>query len=133
MLARDAFWKVLAVTVALVAGDVAPAAIARFHFVPVNGCTVQHVPYHGAPAEKITIFGRGPYECPPPPTCTVTFCHPYSGAKLAIPLALPDATPQMVHRRDRIMYNYGTYTVTVHFLPDGSVDVIYNSGLFKGI
>lgn len=134
MLARDAFWKLTAVVALMVAGGTAPAAIARFHFVPVNGSgAVQLVPYGGAPAEKITIFGKGEYCCPPPPTCTVTFCHPCTGAKLAIPLALPDATPQMMHRWDRITYNYGSYTVTVHFLADGSVDVIYNSGLFRGI
>lgn len=130
MLARNAFWRLLAVAVVMVAGGTTPAAVVRFHFVPINGsCAVQLA----APAEKITICGREPYTCPTPPTCTITFCHPYSGAQLAIPLALPDSIPQMMHRRDRVIYNYGSFTVTVLFLADGSVDVLYNSGLFRGI
>lgn len=130
MLARNALWKLIAVAVVMVAGRTAPAAVAVFHFVPLNGSGAVQL---AGPAEKITICGRTPYDCPPPPTCTVTFCHAYTKAQLAIPLALPDAIPQMMHRRDRIIYNYGSFTVTVHFLPDGSVDVIYNSGLFRGI
>jgi hypothetical protein len=37
----------------------------------------------------------------------------------------------MEYRTRRVIYNYGSDTVEVHFLPDGSVDVIYNSGLFR--
>jgi hypothetical protein len=135
MLARNALWQLLAVAVVMVAGETASAAIARFHFVPVNGTgEVQLVPAPGgAPAEKFTVFGRGPYCCPPTPTCVVPFCHPCTNVTLNIPLALPDSTPDIMHRRDRVIYNYSGYTITVHFLPDGSVDVIYNSGFFRAI
>jgi hypothetical protein len=135
MIARSAFSKLTAVALVMVAGETASAAIARFHFVPVNGTgAVQLVPApSGAPADKVSVLGRSPYCCPPTPTCVVPFCHPYTNATLNIPLALPDSTPQMMHRRDRVIYNYGSYTVTVHFLPDGSVDVIYNSGLLRTI
>jgi hypothetical protein len=48
-------------------------------------------------------------------------------------LALPDGTPVIEHVRQRIVYNYGSYTVEVRFLPEGAVDVIYNSGLLRRI
>ena len=37
----------------------------------------------------------------------------------------------MEHRDDRIIYNYNDYYIEVRFLQDGSVDVIYNSGLLR--
>jgi hypothetical protein len=61
----------------------------------------------------------------------VTFRHPCTGLTVVAPLALPDSTPRMEYRTNRVIYNYGSYTVEVHFLPDGRVDVIYNSGLFR--
>jgi len=135
MIARSTLAKLTAVAVVMVAGETASAAIAVFHFVPVNGTgAVQLVPApSGAPADRLSVLGRNPYCCPPTPTCVVPFCHPYTSVTLNIPLALPDSTPQMMHRRDRVIYNYGSYTVTVHFLPDGSVDVIYNSGFFRAV
>jgi hypothetical protein len=50
---------------------------------------------------------------------------------VTVPLCLPEGTPRVEHVRDRIVYNYGSYTVEVRFLPDGSVDVLYSSGLFR--
>jgi hypothetical protein len=50
-----------------------------------------------------------------------------------VPLALPDGTPVIEHVGQRIVYNYGSYTVEVRFLPDGGVDVVYNSGLLRRI
>jgi hypothetical protein len=35
----------------------------------------------------------------------------------------------MAYRTNRVVYNYGSYTVEVQFLPDGSANVVYNSGL----
>lgn len=69
---------------------------------------------------------------PRPNTCA-SFTHPYTGQTVRVPLALPDDTPKMVYRPARTIYNYGTYTVEVVFLPDGAVDVVYNSGLLRGI
>jgi len=48
-----------------------------------------------------------------------------------VPLTLPEGTPRIEHRRNRIVYNYGSDVVEVHFLSDGSADVIYDSGLFR--
>jgi hypothetical protein len=63
----------------------------------------------------------------------VTFGHPCTGQTVVVPLALPDSTPQMEYRPNRVIYNYGSYTVEVHFLANGLVDVIYNSGLFRAL
>jgi hypothetical protein len=48
-------------------------------------------------------------------------------------LALPEGTPVIMHVWQGIVYDYGSYTVEVRFLSDGSVDVIYNSGLLRRI
>jgi hypothetical protein len=37
----------------------------------------------------------------------------------------------MEHVRDRVIYNYSGYTITAQFFPDGSADVVYDSGLFR--
>ena len=61
----------------------------------------------------------------------VTFRHPFTGRNITVPLRMPDSTPRMEHRDDRIIYNYNDYYIEVRFLQDGSVDVIYNSGLLR--
>jgi hypothetical protein len=61
----------------------------------------------------------------------VTFRHPCTGRSLVLPLALPRDTPQMEYRTNRTIYNYGSYTVEVSFLADGTADVIYNNGLLR--
>jgi hypothetical protein len=51
---------------------------------------------------------------------------------VTVPLTLPFySTPQIYHRGDRLIYDYSTETVEVVFLPDGSVDVVYNSGFLR--
>ena len=50
---------------------------------------------------------------------------------VTVPLRLPADTPRMEHRADRIIYNYNDYVVEARFLEDGSVDVVYNSGLLR--
>ena len=55
----------------------------------------------------------------------------YGFSSITVPLALPDSTPRMEYVRDRVVYNYGDYTVEVQFLPDGSADVFYDSGLLR--
>ncbi len=61
----------------------------------------------------------------------VTFRHPATGHCVTVPLALPASTPRMEYVRDRAVYNYGTATVEVEFIKNGSVDVVYDSGLFR--
>jgi hypothetical protein len=89
----------------------------------------------GSPGEIAGSFGkaRGSVCEPPQPTCRVTFQHPCTGQEVTVPLALPEGTPTIEHVRQRIVYNYGSYTVEVRFVSDGSVDVIYNSGLLRRI
>lgn len=67
------------------------------------------------------------------PTCIMTFKHGCTGRPVSVPLALPEGTPIIEHRWRKVVYNYGSYTVEVMFLPDGSVDDFYNSGLLRGI
>jgi hypothetical protein len=61
----------------------------------------------------------------------VTFRHPFTGRNVTVPLRLPEGPPRLEHRSDRIVYNYGDYIVEARFLTDGSVDVVYNSGLLR--
>ena len=65
------------------------------------------------------------------PNVMVTFRNPYTGRNAMVPLRLPDSTPRMVHLSGSVIFNYGDYPVEARFLPDGSVDVIYNSGLMR--
>jgi hypothetical protein len=108
----------------------ADAARVRYHFVadPAgNGCL--RAPSTG---ERLTLLGWQPYNCPPPrATQLVSFRHPCTGQTVTVPLALPDSTPRMEYTRGRTIYNYGSDTVEVRFLADGSADVIYDSGLLR--
>jgi hypothetical protein len=114
----------------LLLADPASAARLRYHLVadPAGGGCLR------APAagERRTLTGWEPYNCPPPrATRMVSFRHPCTGQTVTVPLALPASTPRMEYVRDRVVYNYGDYTVEVRFLEDGSADVIYDSGLFR--
>jgi len=55
-----------------------------------------------------------------------------TGQPLTLPLHLPiDSTPRMEYRTDRVVYDYGTGSVQVLFLPDGSAYVVYEDGLLR--
>jgi hypothetical protein len=108
----------------------------RFHFVPINGGgTMTQVP--AGPDGSLGELKRGlgvrplPYARAVRPTQLVTFRHPFTGRNATVPLNLPAGPPRMEHRSDRIVYNFGDYTVEARFLPDGSVDVVYNSGILR--
>ncbi len=115
---------------ALVLAQPARAARIRFHFAyepGSNGCL--RAPAAG---ERFTLTGWKPYNCPPPrATQQVSFRHPCTGQTVTIPLALPTSIPRMEYSRDRVTYDYGSDTVEVRFSPDGSADVVYDSGLFR--
>ena len=85
----------------------------------------------GAIGELKRVFGARslPYPHAVRPNQMVTFRHPANGRNITVPLRLPDGPPRLLHGTNRITYNYGDYTVEARFLPDGAVDVIYNSGL----
>lgn len=115
---------------------VAPACAerVRYHFSPADLCgsTVQTPAGPGGTVgARVSYFGLGtePYSCVMKPNFLVTFRHPYTSKSVVVPLALPQDTPRIDHARDKVIFNYGTYTVTVHFLPDGSAEAIYDSGL----
>jgi hypothetical protein len=118
----------------LISATGADAAVARYHYVP-NGPNRAMTFTPSAPdaGERLSIFGRAPDPTPPRPTVMMTYYHPSSGQVVAVPLALPPGTPQVYHRSNRIVYDFSGYTVQVQFLPDGSVDVIYNSGFLRGL
>lgn len=120
-------------------GCVAQAAVARFHYVPADASGKMIVPAtsaYGGAGERLSWFGSVRQACPQPPRATrmVTFRHPCTGRAVIVPLALPDGTPVIEHRGPMtVVYNYGSYTVEVDFLRDGSVDVVYNSGFLRGL
>jgi len=87
-IAREALGKMAAVAVLLIVSGTAPAAIVRFHYLPANGPGPMMLA--PGPGELVSVFGRQPYNCPPRPTCMVTFQHPCTHALIIVPLALPD-------------------------------------------
>lgn len=114
----------------------AAAEQVRYHFVPVDACgttTQRPIGPEGAMGELKLGLGLRiqPYPYVIKPNQMVTFRHPYTARNVTVPLRLPAGTPRMEHGTDRITYNFGDYTVQARFLPDGSVDVIYNSGLAR--
>jgi hypothetical protein len=131
-------WSAVLATLLTAAGGTARAHVVRFHYMPAVLCG--QVAFAGGPgevpAEWQPFLGsprREPYHGCLRPTQLVTFRHPCNGGLVTVPLALPDDLPRIEHVRDRIVFNYGSYTVSVQFLPDGSVDVIYNSGFFRSL
>ena len=120
------------VLVALTASP-AQAERVRYHFAATDICgnTAQRPAGQGnAIGERVAYFGLGtsPYDGVMRPNYLVTFFNPVTRGNVTVPLALPEGTPQMQHGRNRLTFNYGTYRVEVAFLPDGSVDVFYDSG-----
>ncbi len=87
----------------------------------------------GTVGELTTGVGGTPKPFPGPWTANrlVTFRHPYSGKDVVVPMKLPDNTPRVEHIGDRVRLNYGSYYVEARFLPDGAVDVVYNSGFLR--
>ena len=128
---------ILAVVCLLLAGPVGEVAAARvrYHYIPVPppGTVMKIDAPGGVAGQRLTWSASWePYNCPPPrPTCQMNYRHPCTGQMITVPLGLPDSTPRLEHRGNRIIYDYGSYTVEVAFLADGSVDVIYNSGLLR--
>jgi hypothetical protein len=116
--------------------NTAQAARLVYHFGPGDcapGTSLKPASPCCTAVERVSWFGsvRQPDVPARRPTHLVSFQHPYLGRTVTLPLCLPDSTPRMEYRPDRVTYNYGSYIVEVHFLPDGSADVIYNSGFFR--
>jgi hypothetical protein len=116
----------------------ARADIVRFRYAPADPSG--HVALRPGPAGAVGEWQpfpgsarREPYPCQLRPTQLVTFRNPYTCRNVTVPLALPDALPQVEHIGDRVSFNYGSYTVEVRFFPDDSVEAIYNSGFLRPI
>ena len=130
-------WFALLLTVALVPSWAAAEQV-RFHFVPVDAygrVCLQPALASGTAGEYLTWLGTvsQPSPAPPRPTHLDTFRHPCTGLTLTVPICFPEGSPRLEYRSSRIIYNYGSYTVEAHFLPDGSVDILYNSGLLRAL
>jgi hypothetical protein len=133
--------SVIAVAVMVCGSAPGQAADLRYHYVPVDAAgNTQLAPVvqpggGGSPGERIRFLGfvREPAATQPKPTHLVTFKHSFSARNITVPLTLPPATPRMSIRRDSVMYNYGSEQVEVQFLRDGTVDVVYSSGLLRRI
>jgi hypothetical protein len=132
---------VLAVVATLYTGTRGRAAELRYHYVPVDAAGNSKVtpvvqPGGGAsPGERVRFLGliREPAVTQPRPTHLVTFRHSYTGHNITVPLTLQPGTPRMAINRESVSYNYGSEKVEVQFLKDGSVDVVYSSGLLRRI
>jgi len=120
----------------LLEGSPALAARVRYHFTPIdgNGTTTLKPGDVSGYDPKPPVLGilRAVPGPPPGSTFLITFWHNLTSRNVTVPVTLPEGTPTIEHVRNRIIYNYGSYTVEVRFLPDGSVDVIYDSGLLGG-
>lgn len=126
----------LALLVIMAAPSFAAAEQVRYRFVPTDACgTMSPVPI--GPEGTLGELKRGlgirplPFPYAVRPNQMVTFRHPFRPCPVTVPLRLPADAARMEHQSDRIIYNYGDYTVEVRFLPDGAVDVVYNSGLLR--
>jgi hypothetical protein len=118
----------------------APAARAdqlRLHYVVVgqNGGAVLQATPAGPQVQRSNLFGliREPSPRPLRTNYVVTFRHYYTAQLVTVPVAFPEGTPRLEYRVNRIIYNYGSYTVEAIFNPDGSVDMLYNSGFFRPV
>jgi hypothetical protein len=114
----------------------ARAEAVRFRYAPADASgTLAQVPAGpgGAIGEKLSGLGLVPQPFTQSfrPNQMVTFRHAYGGRNVVVPLTLPRSTPRIEHRAESVIFNYGSYTAEVRFLPDGAVDVIYNSGFLR--
>jgi hypothetical protein len=125
----------LTLTALLLAAGNAKAARIRYHFTPVdaNGTTTLRPGDVSGYEPRMAILGiQWPMPGPPPGvTFLMTYWHPLSSRRITVPVTLPEGTPTVQHGRDWVMYNYGSYSVRIRFLPDGSVDVLYDNGLLR--
>ena len=129
---------VLGLLVFGITATTAPAEVVRYHYSPtvVSGysSTSLKVGPNGSTGEwspSLISPRKEAYYQQPKATHMVTFRHPYSGQDVTVPIAFPQGTPQVTHQYDAIVYNYTQYQIRVQFFRDGSVDVVYNSGIFR--
>lgn len=130
----------LIVLLVLLCGMAVPSRAAaeqvRFRFAPTGQAGVlTQVPAGpgGAIGERraTALSAPQPYPTAVRPNQMVTFRHPFTGANVTVPMRLPESTPLIQHRPDRVIFNYGSYAVEARFFTDGSVETVYNSGFLR--
>jgi hypothetical protein len=106
---------------------------ARYRYVPADTSSQMTLQFAGG--ERLSRLGTvsRPDDTPPTATHVLTFIHPATGRRVSVPVALPNATPRIEYGFRRLTYNYGSYSVAIVFLADGSVEVVYNSGLLRAL
>src|SRR5262245_37309726 len=125
-MSRRTPWLNVVATAALlcISGTTASAAQVRFHYAPSDLCGNPALKPGGggSTVERVAWFGAywAAYNCQPRATHVVTFFHPFTQQNVSVPLSFPEGTPRIEYRGNRIIYNYGSYTVEAHFFPDGS-------------
>jgi hypothetical protein len=136
MTIRNLVAAVAAMLVSAALVNPAYAERVRYHFRPSDLCGNTEQAAAGpckAIGERVSYFGFGstPVNYGLQPTHVVTFRHPFTKQNVTVPLALPPDTPRIEYYSNRVVFNYGSYAVEALFLPDGSVDTIYDAGLFR--
>ena len=123
---------------ALATATPARAEVVRFSYKPGHSCGTAHTALKvgadgatGAWRASLLSPVTQSYYCQLTATHMVTFRHPTSCQNVSVPIAFPQGTPLITYQSTAIVYTYTAYTVRVEFLADGSVDVVYNSGLFR--
>ncbi len=120
---RKGFWTcVTALFAVLAVVGTVEAARLRYRYVPggADGVMTLAPSAFGTPGVRITLRGS----CPD--------SHPFSGQTINVPLNLP-GNPTIYYKTNAVLYDYSGDFVEVRFLPDGSVEVIYSTGLFRSI
>jgi hypothetical protein len=106
---------------------------ARYRYVPTDNRA--DITLQFASGERLSWLGtvRNTDQSPPPPTHILSFTHPVTSRRVSVPVRLSSSTPRIEYGFGRVTYNYGSYTVAIVFLADGSVEVVYNSGLLRAL
>jgi hypothetical protein len=102
----------------------------HYHYVRPNGSSLAAFsprPSYAFIRGRVYYFSPLPQLDPPPPNTWLQFRHPFTHSYVTVPVNLPNGIPRIENHHDRVLYNYGDYSVVIHFVRDGSVDVSYKS------
>lgn len=126
---------IAAVLAAIATAPPAHAERVRYHYVPdARGTmTLKACGPNGAAGDAVSWFGttRTPINVVPRVNTQLTFRQPYTGQSVTVPVYLPHWVPRIAYTRHWVTYQYSNFTVEIHFLPDGSVDVEYVTGFLR--
>lgn len=126
---------VVSASLALAQGQ-ARAEVVRYRYTPDACGNLQLVlGPGGAPGERSGWLGgpATPFPRQVIATHVVSFRHLHTGCNVNVPITFPDSSPRMETIGDYVQFNFTSYLIRVVFLPNGAVDVVYNSGWFRPI